>query len=237
VPHGPPTTSPFTHAPLSQSARGAQGHNASTPTPASAQEKNLPYPYYPYPYQYPTGAAYPTYGPSPPPPVLKEASAEQQSATAASDKAAPVESNAVDEVGEGSDAWEAAQAVLKAINFGSLLQVTTAKPATPLVRQPSPPANSVPAGSASDQMTAGQTVTQASAPAVPVQPLSGRDRASLQAQLALLAAQLAEIAEDTLASDLIVTGQDALADDGNGTVADDDDMEAVAISPQDTEMH
>jgi len=156
---------------------------------------------------------------------LKEASAEQQSATAGEDKAAPVESNTVDEVGEGSDAWEAAQAVLKAINFGSLMQATTAKPAALPVRQPSP-ANSVPAGSASDQMTAGETVTQASTPAVPVQPLSERDRASLQAQLALLAAQLAEIAEDTLASDLIVTDQDAPADDSNGTVADHDDMEA-----------
>jgi hypothetical protein len=153
---------------------------------------------------------------------------EQQSVTAASGETAPVESNAVDEVGEGSDAWEAAQAILKAINFGSLLQATTAKPAVSPVPQPSPPANSVQVGPASDQATASETVTHAHASANPIQPLSERDRASLQAQLALLAAQLAEIAEDTLASDLIVTDQDALAEEGD-TEAEEDDMEAVDI--------
>jgi len=229
VPHGPPTTSPFTHAPLSQpAARGAQGHNASTPTPASAQEKPLPYPHYPY--NYPASTPYPRYGPPGPPPASKEGSAEQQSATVASGEAAPVGSNAIDEVGEGSDAWEAAQAILKAINFGSLLQATTAKPAAPSVRQPSPPANSVHAGPASEQATSSETVTHADASATPIQPLSERDRASLQAQLALLAAQLAEIADDTLASDLIVTDQDALTEEGNCSVADEDDMEVVDIA-------
>lgn len=229
APHGPPTTSPFTHAPLSQpAARGARGHNASTPTLASVQDKTLPYP--PYPYHYPAGAPYPRYGPLGPPPISKESPAEQQPATAASGEAAPVESNAIDEVGEGSDAWEAAQAILKAINFGSLLQSTTAKPAAPSVRQPSPPANSVHVGPASDQATASETVTHANASAIPIQSLSERDRASLQAQLALLAAQLAEIAEDTLASDLIVTDQDALAEEGNGTESEEDEMEAVDIS-------
>jgi hypothetical protein len=73
-------------------------------------------------------------------------------------------------------------------------------------------------------------VTHANASAIPIQSLSERDRASLQAQLALLAAQLAEIAEDTLASDLIVTDQDALAEEGNGTESEEDEMEAVDIS-------
>jgi hypothetical protein len=230
APHGPPTTSPFTHAPLSQpAARGAQGHNASTPTPASVQEKPLPYPHYPY--NYPASTPYPRYGPSGPPPVSKEGSTDRQpaSATAASGEAALVESNAIDDVGEGSDAWEAAQAILKAINFGSLLQATTAKPAVPPDRQSSPPANSVHIAPASDPGTANETVTHADASATPIQPLSERDRASLQAQLALLAAQLAEIAEDTLASDLIVTDQDALTEEGNGTVAEEDDMEVVDI--------
>lgn len=225
APPGPPTTSPFTHTPLSQpAARGAQGHGASTPTPASVQEKALPYPHYPY--HYPPGAPYPRYGPSEPPPVSKEGPTEQQPATAASGETAPVESNTIDEVGEGSDAWEAAQAILKAINFGSLLQGTIAKPAAPPVRQPSPSANSAHGGPASDQATSSETVTHVNASANPIQPLSERDRASLQAQLALLAAQLAEIAEDTLASDLIVTDQDALSEEGNGT---EDDMEAVDI--------
>ena len=146
--------------------------------------------------------------------------------TAVSDEAAPVERSAVDEeVGEGSDAWEAAQAILKAINFGSLLQATTAKPAAPPLPQPSPPANLV-----SDRATA-----DASAAGGPVQSLSEKDRASLQAQLALLAAQLAEIAEDTLASDLNVVDQDVHAEEDDGMAADDDDMEAVDISPQETE--
>jgi hypothetical protein len=149
------------------------------------------------------------------------------------DEAALVGRNAIDEeVGEGSDAWEAAQAILKAINFGSLLQATAAKPAASPHRQPSPAANSVQA--VSDRVSASERMTHASAPAGSVQSLSERDRASLQAQLALLAAQLAEIAEDTLVSDLNVPD----AEEGNCMVAeDDDDMEPVGISAQETEMH
>jgi hypothetical protein len=153
-----------------------------------------------------------------------------------SDEVAPVERNAVDEeVGEGSDAWEAAQAILKAINFGSLLQATAAKPAALPHRQPSPAANSVHAGPVSDGAAASENVT--SAPTGPAQPLSDRDRASLQAQLALLAAQLAEIAEDTLASDLNIPDQEVHAEGGDGMVAEDDDMEAVDILPQGIDMH
>jgi hypothetical protein len=55
--------------------------------------------------------------------------------------------------------------------------------------------------------------------------------------LALLAAQLAEIAEDNLASDLVTNqaDQDAHAEEGEGTVGEDDDMEAVDISAQEAE--
>ena len=49
-----------------------------------------------------------------------------------------------EEVGEGSDAWEASQAILKAINVGSLLQVTATKPAEPPLSQPPIPDNAVP---------------------------------------------------------------------------------------------
>lgn len=199
VSHGAPTTSPFTHAPLPQPTRD----NPSLPTPT----KPLQYPYYPY--LYPPDAVYPRYGLSAPPPVSKgESSAEQQPVAAVSD--GPTESEAInEEVGEGSDAWEAAQAILKAINFGSLLQVTANKPAAPHVCQPPTPANSLPA---SDSAPASDRATDTGAGQV----LSDRDRASLQARLALLAAQLAEIAEDTLASD---PEEDA---GSNGTAGEED---------------
>jgi len=135
-----------------------------------------------------------------------------------------------EEVGEGSDAWEAAQAILKAINFGSLLQVSAAKPAAgPPLCQPSPLTNSAPAGPVSDRAPASNPITDAGVAASPVKGLSDRDRASLQAQLALLAAQLAEIAEDTLANDLNVTDEDAGTEEGDGTAGEEDDMEVVDI--------
>jgi hypothetical protein len=230
--HGAPTTSPFTHTPLSQSARGVLAHNP-TAMPASVQEKVPQYPHYPH--QFPPSATYPGYGLSAPPPVTKgESSAGQQPMAAALDataQTAPGEGNAANEdVGEGSDAWEAAQAILKAINFGSLLQVSAAKPvAGPPLCQPSPLANSAHAGPASDRAPASNAMTDASVAASPVKGLSDRDRASLQAQLVLLAAQLAEIAEDTLANDLNVTDEDAGVEEGNGTAGEEDDMEVVDI--------
>ena len=137
------------------------------------------------------------------------------------------ENNATNEgVAEGSDAWEAAQAILKAINFGSSLQVTAVKPTAP------PPVNLALAGST----PATDRTNDASAASAPAHVLSDGDRASLQAQLALLAAQLAEIAEDTLASDLNVTDEDAGAEEGNGT-AGEDDMEVVDIPQQETGMY
>ena len=228
--HGVPPTPPFTHAPLSQPARGALAHDPSTPMPTSAQEKAPPYPHYQY--QYPPSAGYPSYGLPGPPPVSKGGSSvEQQPVTAVSNttaQAASSEGNAVnEEVGEGSDAWEAAQAILKAINFGSILQATTAKQAPPLF-QPSPPPNSVHAGPASDRALVSDAMNGAGAAANPVQVLSDRDRASLQAQLALLAAQLAEIAEDTLANDLNVTDEDA-GTEGDHDTGGEDDMEVVEI--------
>ena len=135
---------------------------------------------------------------------------------------------ASEDVGEGSDAWEAAQAILKAINFGSLLQVTAAKPAISLSNS----AGSAHVGAASDGVPTvaiphANDLTEISAGTSPVHVLSDRDRASLQAQLALLAAQLAEIAEDTLASDL--NG----AEEGKGIGGEEkgyqDDIEPVHI--------
>jgi hypothetical protein len=233
--HGVPTTSPFTHAPLSQPARGALAHDLSTPMPTSAQENAPPYTHYQY--QYPPSAAFPGFGLPGPPPVSKgDSSVEQQPVAAVSNtatvQAASSEGNAVnEEVGEGSDAWEAAQAILKAINFGSILQATTAKQPGPPPFQPSPPTNSVHAGPASGRALASDVMNGAGVAASPVQELSDRDRASLQAQLALLAAQLAEIAEDTLANDLNVTDEDADTEGGHGS-AGEDDMEVVEIPQQ-----
>jgi hypothetical protein len=225
APHGAPTTSPFTHAPLSQPARGVLAHNSSS----STQEK---VPQYHFPYQYPSGAGYPGYGLSASPGVSKGDFSAEQPGTAISDaiaQTAPGEGNAVnEEVGEGSDAWEAAQAILKAINFGSLLQVTATKPAGPPLSQPSLAANSVPAGSATDRALASATTNDVGVTPSAGQVLSDWDRASLQAQLALLAAQLAEIAEDTLTNDLNVTDEDAGPEEGNGT-AGEDDMEVVGV--------
>ncbi|KAI0252334.1 hypothetical protein BJV78DRAFT_1201820 [Lactifluus subvellereus] len=232
--HGPPTTSPFTHVPLSHPSRNGPPCNPSAPpTPDTAQGKP---PYHSYPYQYPPAAAYPGYGPTAPPPVSKgESSTEQQPFAAVSNAPAQTvsgENNTVNEdVEEGSDAWEAAQAILKAINFGSLLQVAATKP----LGQLSNPAGSAHIGAASDGAPvaiphANDRMIEISADTSSVHVLSDRDRASLQAQLALLAAQLAEIAEDTLASDL--NG----AEEGKGTAGEEegyqDDMEPVHIPAQ-----
>src|SRR5712671_3004104 len=236
APHGAPTTSPFTHAPLSQSARGALASSPSSTPRSSSQEKTQRYP--PYPYPYPPGAAYPGYTVSvaPPPASKGETSAAKQPMVTGSDTNAqvtPGENNATNEgVAEGSDAWEAAQAILKAINFGSSLQATAVKPTAPPLRQAPPPVNLALAGST----PATDRTNDASAASAPAHVLSDGDRASLQAQLALLAAQLAEIAEDTLASDLNVTDEDAGAEEGNGT-AGEDDMEVVDIPQQETGMY
>jgi hypothetical protein len=53
--------------------------------------------------------------------------------------------------------------------------------------------------------------------------------------LALLAAQLAEIAEDTLTNDLNVTDEDAGPEEGSGT-AGEDEMEVVDVPRQGTEV-
>jgi len=237
APHGAPTTSPFTHTPLSQPGRGALTSNPSSTPHPSSQEKTQQFP--PYSYPYPPGAAYPRYTVSAAPPLASksDSSADKQPTVTGSDTNAqvtPGESSVTNEgVGEGSDAWEAAQAILKAINFGSPLQVTAAKPTASPLCQATPPVNLALAGPA----PASDRTNDVSAAAAPVHVLSDGDRASLQAQLALLAAQLAEIAEDTLASDLNVTDEDAGAEEGNGTAGEEDDMEVVDIPEQEAGMH
>lgn len=212
------------------------------------------------------------------------------------------------DVGEGSDAWEAAQNILRAINFGSLFQIQLA-PATPdnadasasgkngqdeavasgfgsnadvasgsgVSAAPSvvpPPvfASDFNFGtlfpslsSASMSTPAPASITDASTTTAPVHAtdpsvsstltapttLSHEDRAALQAQLALLAAQLKEIAEDEDWEDDEDQGEDAAMNDAEGEGGaeiddgggegmdvdgddsdDDDDMEMVPVPIQ-----
>jgi len=79
-------------------------------------------------------------------------------------------STVIDDSGEGSEAWEAAQTILKALNFGSLLQQVEQQ--------------------AQQAAAAGKTSAE-SCPDVP--PIKD-ERAALQSDFVLLAAQLAEIA-------------------------------------------
>ena len=78
----------------------------------------------------------------------------------------------IDDSGEGSEAWEAAQNILKALNFGSLLQQVEQH--------------------AQQAAAAAEKTSVEARPDVP--PIKD-ERAALQSDLVLLAAQLAEIAD------------------------------------------
>lgn len=76
----------------------------------------------------------------------------------------------IDDSGEGSEAWEAAQNILRALNFGGLLQQVERH---------------------AQQAAAAENTSVETCPDVP--PIKD-ERAALQSDLVLLAAQLAEIA-------------------------------------------
>ncbi|KAA1469932.1 hypothetical protein DENSPDRAFT_652263 [Dentipellis sp. KUC8613] len=263
----PPLSSPFTHAPLQHSHH----MHAGSPVPNGAPGQP-PYPNYPYPYSRPPGfPPFTPYRPPPPAPAKTAPSivptAEASSVSAAA-PAIPIQvhdttsqNNAGEEdVGEGSDAWVAAQNILKAINFGSFLQ-DSGPDATAanndhavIVNQPKasstappPPVFAARGVDFSSRAAIEQSVTASANPSQPPVILSTEDRASLQAQLALLAAQLAEIAEDTLEDDLQDAGMDidvamhhalpsesahqdvrSMEDDDDDS-DDDDDMEPVPV--------
>src|SRR6266702_1381323 len=227
APHGAPTSSPFTHTPLAHAVRNGLPYNSPSPVPGATQGRP---PHYPtYPYQYTSSGAYPGYVLSEPAPVSKgKTPVEQESAVTTSNASMLEPTGAANEdVEEGSDAWEAAQTILKAINFGSLLQASVAKPLVPAVSPLSPSECSAPSGSAvgvpdSRLAPPDNSMADGNAAAGPVQVLSNRERASLQAQLALLAAQLAEIAEDTLASDLNVPGAKRCAKECGNLAGDEE---------------
>ena len=79
-------------------------------------------------------------------------------------------STVIDDSGEGSEAWEAAQIILKALNFGNLLQQVEQQ---------------------AQQAAAAEQTSVETCP--DVRPIKD-ERAALQSNLVLLAAQLAEIA-------------------------------------------
>ncbi|OSD07363.1 hypothetical protein PYCCODRAFT_1473934 [Trametes coccinea BRFM310] len=204
--HPQAQSSPFTHAPLQP---------AQHPPAPGAQP-----PYNGYPYSYPY-SHYPGYPPHPagqPAPVKAAAQPAPgaPTTTAAADSAAKTTGEEKDESGEGSDAWEAAQHILKAINFGGLDLAGAAasgsnesQSGAPAAGQPSqnaglstsgagvpPPVTASHDADLSAVLSALVSAAGAAAPAEPPRAtLTEDERAALQAQLALLAAQLTEIAE------------------------------------------
>jgi len=95
---------------------------------------------------------------------------QQKLELAPTNQDASATSTVIDDSGEGSDAWEAAQNILKALNFGNLLQQVEQQ---------------------AQQAAATEKAPEAAYAGIP--PIKG-ERAALQSNLVLLAAQLAEIA-------------------------------------------
>lgn len=168
-------------------------------------QQHQPYAYSSYPY--PQGA-FPGYTAPPPPAASAAASAQTQpapttptaapAAAAAEPKSADTQSNSSKDV---SDAYEAAQSILKAINFGSLLQLPAEETQEGVAARETrphsqPPANTALIASAGQPSTllAALGGTQATAVVAPHAQVSANSRADLQAHLALLAAQLVELA-------------------------------------------
>lgn len=118
--------------------------------------------------------------------------------------------NTSDETG---DAWEAAQHILQAINFGSLQTQLASTPSAASGSSVAPPVmaglNMDASSSAANASTSGVALGEDGLGSAT---LTDEERASLQAQLALLAAQLSEIAN----------GEDE---------DDEDDVEGIAPAP------
>ncbi|KAH7885287.1 hypothetical protein F5I97DRAFT_1363265 [Phlebopus sp. FC_14] len=170
-------SSPFTHSPLPPHgiAVGAQ-----TRPPPPGQPPGYTGYHYGYPYQ---GISQP--GATPP---STGASSQKQR-----------DDTADNEVGEGSDAWEAAQNILKAINFGQLLQIASDGDISGVSGATPPSTSSAEQRPATTRDQPSSTASGSHIPTFggidPPVELNGEHRAALQAQLALLAAQLAELAD------------------------------------------
>ncbi|KAI0670899.1 hypothetical protein C8Q78DRAFT_1069623 [Trametes maxima] len=191
--HPQPQSSPFTHAPLQQHQH---------PPAAGAQP-----PYANYPYSYPYG--YPGYPPHHPGSHAAQAKSAAQSASAPAPNGVTINSaaKAGEEKDESGDAWEAAQHILQAINFGDLKLATQTQSTAPAAGQTGqsaqgtagvPPPVIVSGGDDDLSAVLSALVSAAGVTANTEPPrasLTEDERAALQAQLALLAAQLTEIAE------------------------------------------
>ncbi|KAI0648170.1 hypothetical protein C8Q79DRAFT_558509 [Trametes meyenii] len=190
--HPQPQSSPFTHAPLQQHPH---------PPAAGAQP-----PYAGYPYSYPYG--YPGYPPHHPGshPAQAKTTAQPASAPATNGVAAGGAAKMGEEKDESGDAWEAAQHILQAINFGDLKLATQPSSTAPAAGQSNQTAQGAagvppPAAATGDDDLSAVLSALVSAAGVtanaepPRASLTEDERAALQAQLALLAAQLTEIAE------------------------------------------
>ncbi|TFK27347.1 hypothetical protein FA15DRAFT_666407, partial [Coprinopsis marcescibilis] len=170
TPSNPISSSPFTNAPL------VHHHNQNQ------QQSVQPQPYPPHPYGYPYSQSYPAAQPSAQAPVQPPQAPAMTSAAPAADPKTTVASSDPSQ----SDAYEAAQNILKAINFGNLLQFPTDEAQ-----------DGVTSKDAGLQSVQNQARNVAAGPADAGPSHSNQDvggRADLQAHLALLAVQLSELA-------------------------------------------
>ncbi|KAF9009449.1 hypothetical protein BDQ17DRAFT_1348121 [Cyathus striatus] len=191
APSNSTTTSPFTHAPL------VHHHHQQSQHPQQSPFIGQPFGF-PFQHPQPMGGFGPYSSQSAPP----SAAATTNNTIAVPEKAESTTSG---------DAYEAAQNILKAINFGSLLQLPTEDDAqkaddTAAVAVPSANEDTVHNLSTSidiDSTTASSTSHLSTTSdlgahmSIPNQPIvEVGTRAELQAQLALLAAQLAELSQE-----------------------------------------
>ena len=184
--------SPFTHTPLPHRAH-------TSPPPPAPPPQHQPYQGYAYPY---TGyAGYPGYSYGTQPANTSKATTGVFRTTLASKttaaKTVPSGKDKETTSDEAGDAWEAAQHILQAINFGSLQNNTqsTSSTETSSGSSAAPPVMASLNFNEDPSSSVVHTSTLAlGEDGLGRATLTDEERASLQAQLALLAAQLSEIA-------------------------------------------
>ncbi|KAH9936126.1 uncharacterized protein B0H18DRAFT_868004 [Fomitopsis serialis] len=197
-----PPSSPFTNAPLHHRSNHAPYPQAGPPGQYPSYSYGYPQPGYPQ-YHTPSLPSYYQQQPSQQPTTASKAPA-QSSASVPTAVPAPSPSTTVPTVassgkdgadkapttdGHDANAWEAAQHILEAINFNTLHRIEDPE-------QPELPAAASAAQTSAPVPAAASMETRPAAEA-PRTTLTEDERASLQAQLALLAAQLTEIANES----------------------------------------